>query len=68
MTPDERLTELEVRSAHLEHQVEELSEVLYRQQRELDDLKTVLRGVQDRVGASEPGLIDAAREDKPPHY
>jgi len=62
-----RLTELEARYALLEHTVSELSEVLYRQQRELDALREWLGKVQDRL-AAEPGLVDAGRQDKPPHY
>lgn len=67
MPPDDRVTELEIRSAHLEQQLHELSEVLYRQQRELDALKQVARRLEDKLGA-DPGLVDASRNDKPPHY
>jgi SlyX protein len=67
MAPDDRVTELEIRSAHLEKQVHELSEVLYRQQRELDTLKEIARRLQQKVGG-DPGLVDAAQSDRPPHY
>ncbi len=65
MTSDERVVELEVKYAHLERTVSELNEVLYRQQRELDALKETLRRLQDK---SEPGLVDASAQEKPPHY
>lgn len=64
---DHRLDELEARYAHLEHTVSELSEVIWRQQRELDALKEHFSSLQDRL-AADPGLVDATRQDKPPHY
>jgi SlyX protein len=64
---DARLDNLEEKYAHLERLVNELSEVVWRQQRELDGLKTQLKGVRERLDA-EPGLVDAARQDVPPHY
>ena len=64
---DHRLDELEARYAQLEHTVSELSEVIWRQQRELDALKEHFSALQDRL-AADPGLVDATRQDKPPHY
>lgn len=64
---DTRLENLEVKCAHLEKLVQELSEVLWAQQRELDALREQVRGVKDRL-AAEPGLVDAGRHDVPPHY
>ena len=62
-----RLTELEVRYAHLEKLIEDLSEVVYRQQREVDALKETTRHLRDKL-AAEPGLVDPSRQDRPPHY
>ena len=62
-----RLSELEVKCAYLEKTVAELSEVLWRQQKELDALKDSYRGLKDRLSA-DPGLVDASRQDRPPHY
>lgn len=64
---DSRLSELEVKCAYLEKTVAELSEVLWRQQQELDSLKEGYRGLKDKL-ASDPGLVDASRNDRPPHY
>lgn len=64
---ESRLDELEARYAQLEHTLEELSQVVYRQQRELDGLKDALVKLQDKFDAG-PGLVDATRQDKPPHY
>lgn len=62
-----RLSDLEVKCAYLEKTLSELSEVVWRQQRELDALKDGYRGLKDRLNA-EPGLVDAAITERPPHY
>ena len=62
-----RLTELEVRYTLLEKLVQDLSEVVYRQQREVDLLKESTRRLEERLSA-DPGLVDASRNDRPPHY
>lgn len=64
---ESRLSELEVKCAYLEKTLSELSEVVWRQQRELDALKDAYRGLKDRLSA-EPGLVDAAVTERPPHY
>lgn len=64
---EQRTEDLEVRYAHLELLVQELSEVVWKQQRELDQLRETVRGLKDRF-QGEPGLVDASREDLPPHY
>jgi len=62
-----RLDDLEVKCAHLEKMESELSEVLWRQQKELDALKDGYRGIKERL-AADPGLVDASVNDRPPHY
>lgn len=64
---DERLSELEARYMQLDNTVQQLSEVMYRQQRQLDALHELLDRVRQKF-AGEPGLVDAARDEKPPHY
>ncbi len=65
--PDLRLADLEVKCAYLERTVLELSDVLWKQQKELDALKEAYRGIKDRL-ATDPGIVDASRNDRPPHY
>jgi SlyX protein len=62
-----RLADLEVKCAHLEKMVSDLSEVMWRQQKELDALKDAYRGLKDRL-AGDPGLVDASNNERPPHY
>ena len=64
---ESRLDELEARYAQLEHTLSELSDVVWRQQRELDLLQEQLGQLKAKL-ATDPGLVDATRQDKPPHY
>jgi SlyX protein len=63
---EERVVELELRSMAQQQTIEELSEVLYRQQRELDALKARLQKLEQRV--EEPGIVDPKQHERPPHY
>ncbi len=63
-----RLDELEARYTHLERQVTELSDVVWKQQRQLDKLAEAFERVRERLAEQEPGLVDAAVTEKPPHY
>lgn len=65
---DRRLDELELRYTEQQNLIEELSQVMYRQQRELDALKFELTQLKQKVGEFDPGLVDASRTEKPPHY
>lgn len=62
-----RMADLEVKCAYLEKTLSDLSDVVWKQQRELDALKDAYRGLKDRL-AAEPGLVDAAQQERPPHY
>lgn len=61
-----RIEALEVKIAHLEHALQQLSDVLYRQQQELDAqrlrLQRLLERPADAVGTS------AQTVEIPPHY
>ncbi len=62
-----RLADLEVKCAHLEKMLSDLSEVMWRQQQELDALKDGYRQVRERL-KGDPGLVDASVSERPPHY
>jgi uncharacterized coiled-coil protein SlyX len=64
----ERTTTLEERYTHLEHKVEQLSEVVYAQGHELNMLREVLERLRDRLFAGDSGMVDAPHDEKPPHY
>jgi len=64
-----RLTELEIRLAHHEVMAEEMSEVLARQQAEIDRLNLMVRRLLDRVLTMESdGGRSPADDRPPPHY
>lgn len=73
MTP-EALTEiienLETKIAFLERANTELSDVVYRQKKEIDDLRDRLVGLATRLDAAqaESGRPYTLEEEKPPHY
>lgn len=68
MTED-RLIDLETRLAHHEHMAEELSEVMARQQAEIDRLNGLVRRLLERVLSLEAGSERSPQDDRPPpHY
>ena len=62
-----RLTTIEERYAHLEQLVTELSDVVYRQQKEIDTLRHQVLQLKDKVGG-DPGIVDPSQHERPPHY
>jgi SlyX protein len=65
----DRLTDIEVKIAHMEHSLGELSDVLYRQQQLLDRLEKGLEKLAENLALAgdSPAQTDVA-DDKPPHY
>jgi SlyX protein len=64
---EERIIELELKAAEQQQQLDELSQVIYRQQKELDALRSVLQSLASKV-QSDPNQIDDKPAEKPPHY
>jgi SlyX protein len=65
---DARLEALEFKIAHLERTTQELSDVLYAQQRQLDELLSVNRQLLRQLETLEARSADATRLEIPPHY
>jgi SlyX protein len=63
----DRLDALEMLVAEQQRTIEDLSDGLLRQQKELDRLTARLRASDDRIAELESGL-PAAGNEKPPHY
>jgi uncharacterized coiled-coil protein SlyX len=63
----QRLEALEERCAWLEKQLHELSDVVYRQTRELEMTLALATHLRDKM-SGDPGLVDHGPQDKPPHY
>jgi SlyX protein len=63
-----RFDALEFKVAHLERALQELSDVLYRQQRELDALRDRNQQLVEQVQQLEDRGGDPNRVEIPPHY
>jgi len=63
-----RFETIEIKLAHVEHALHELSDVLARQQRELDDARRRLGALAERLAGFEAAGGAAAADEKPPHY
>jgi len=61
---EERLVALEVRYTHLERQVDELSRVVFEQQKVIDRLTKELTVLRNSLG----GVKVGAGDEPPPHY
>lgn len=69
MTDAERLDELEARYTLQQEQIEQLSQVVWEQQRSLDALLAEVRRLRERLqglGGSSP--LAGPADEKPPHY
>ncbi len=65
----EKSEELELKLVFVERALQELSDVVYRQQRELDELRRRLATAQDqleRLRSDEAGR--QVEDERPPHY
>lgn len=60
----ERLIDIEIRYTHLERQMEELSSVLFAQQKTITALEQRVRELE----AQRPEANEAFPQEKPPHY
>jgi SlyX protein len=66
---NERLTELEVRVAFQDQTIQDLNEVVTRQQREIDRLVKELESVKSLLAGLAPSMVIPPEDEKPPpHY
>lgn len=67
-TMDEaRFIELELRYMQQAELLQQLSDVLYAQQQELNALRVEVDHLKRKL-EGEPGLVDAKQQERPPHY
>jgi uncharacterized coiled-coil protein SlyX len=65
----DRLTEIEIKLAHVEQALTELSDVLYQQQGYITQLEANYENLRQRVQSGGEGSANTGPEDdKPPHY
>lgn len=64
---EKRIVELEIRYTQQQELLQELSDVLYAQQKLIDALKAEVDFLKRKLEA-EPGMVDARANERPPHY
>jgi SlyX protein len=64
---EQRIAELELRFTEQQELVQQLSEVIYAQQKTVDLLTAELRTLRKKL-EGEPGVVDAKDNERPPHY
>jgi SlyX protein len=67
MDDESRIVELELRYMQQQELLQQLNDVLYAQQRELEALRAEVEFLKKKL-EDEPGLVDARQQEKPPHY
>jgi uncharacterized coiled-coil protein SlyX len=65
---DARLEALEFKIAHLERTAQELSDVIYRQQQQIDAILNLDRQLVSQLESLESKSADPGAEEIPPHY
>ena len=70
MNPAQQIEDLQIRLAHLEHSLQQVSDVVVRQQQQIDALSQRGQQLFERLAALQAdGDTDAAsRVEIPPHY
>ncbi|MBC7816392.1 MAG: SlyX family protein [Planctomycetaceae bacterium] len=68
-TADDRVVNVELLLMHVQHDFEQLSQVVFRQQAEIDTLKTEVAKLSTRIVTltDDPEVRDP-QDEKPPHY
>lgn len=68
MDDTNRIEALEFKVAHLERALQQLSDVMYRQQREIDGMLELNRQLRSQLEQLESRGADANSVEIPPHY
>ena len=65
---EQRLTDLEVKASFTEDLVDQLEQVIVRQQTQIDLLTRELLSLREQIAAADAGGSRSLRDDLPPHY
>ena len=66
-SPDERLTELEIKSSYADDLLEQLNTIVARQQQQIDMLQRELIALRQQLRDA-PGVVAGGGHEPPPHY
>jgi SlyX protein len=64
----ESLEQVQSKIAYLERAMTELSDVVFRQHREIEALEAQLKAVRERLEATSSEEGRSAEQERPPHY
>ncbi len=64
MSSDERFVDLEIKIAHQEQLLEQLNDVIYQQQKKIDEIEKMVKIMNSKVSNDNINQGD----EKPPHY
>jgi uncharacterized coiled-coil protein SlyX len=65
---DEPLERVQSKIAYLEQAVAEISDVVFRQHREIQSLEAQLKAIKDRLAGTQFDEPRTAEQERPPHY
>jgi SlyX protein len=65
---DNRLNDLEIKASFAEDLLDQLNQVIIRQQQQIDRLISEVGHLRQQVPDGSPGLARSPREELPPHY
>ena len=64
----ERLTQLEIKASYSDDLLDELNQLVYRQQRHIERLTEALQQLHTRLESGTTPAFRSLRDDIPPHY
>ena len=65
---EQRLTDLEIKASFTEDMVDQLNQVIVRQQRQIDLLSRELAQLRQQIPDGDAGAPGRLRDELPPHY
>jgi len=68
MPSHERITNIEVKLSFTEDLVEELSQIVYKQQQQIDMLINEVKALKLQMASHSPADGNSQRDELPPHY
>ena len=66
---DKKIIDLEEKFAHLDHLVESLNDVIFRQGQKIDELEEMIKHLSSKIEQLKDNTLDAKpANNPPPHY
>ena len=65
---DSRLTDLEIKASYAEDLLDQLNQIIYRQQQQIDRLERELQQLRQQQPEAGGPAFRSLRDDLPPHY